>query len=123
MVDDEPSIVKAVRAYLEKEGYAVRTAADGAVAVAVARDYRPDLVVLDIMLPGMDGLEVLRQLRRESEVYVLFLTARSEETDRVVDVHLGWLRSGRLSTATSSPGSPACLRRARDVAAVFDQLV
>jgi two-component system alkaline phosphatase synthesis response regulator PhoP len=89
VVDDEPAIVKAVRAYLEKEGFAVRTVGDGGGAIEAARAFRPDLVVLDIMLPGMDGLEVLQRLRRESQVYVLFLTAKSDETDRVVGLTAG----------------------------------
>ncbi len=89
VVDDEPNIVDTVQAYLEKEGYTVYTAMDGPSALKAARAFRPDLIVLDIMLPGMDGLEVLRRLRQESEVYVLMLTAKAEETDKVVGLSVG----------------------------------
>jgi two-component system alkaline phosphatase synthesis response regulator PhoP len=89
VVDDERSILDLVTAYLRNEGYEVYTAADGLSALTAARAYQPDLVVLDIMLPGMDGLEVLTRLRRESDVYVIMLTARSEETDKIVGLSLG----------------------------------
>ena len=89
VVDDEPSIVKLVTAYLGQEGYDVRTAADGPTGLLAARTFKPDLVILDIMLPGLDGLEVLARLRRESDVYVILLTARTEETDRVVGLAVG----------------------------------
>lgn len=89
VVDDEASIRNVVTAYLKAEGYTVHEAADGVQGLAAFRRYRPDLMVLDVMLPGMDGLEVLQQVRRESEVYVLLLTARSEETDRVVGLTVG----------------------------------
>ncbi|RME43808.1 MAG: DNA-binding response regulator [Chloroflexi bacterium] len=89
VVDDEPNILNTVQAYLEKEGYTVYTAMDGPSALKAARAFRPDLVVLDIMLPEMDGLEVLRRLRQESEVYVLMLTAKAEETDKIVGLSVG----------------------------------
>ena len=89
VVDDEPTIVNTVRAYLEQEGYGVHTATDGLTALKAARTFRPDLIVLDIMLPGLDGLEVLRRLRQESDVYVLMLTARTEETDKIVGLTIG----------------------------------
>jgi len=89
VVDDEAAILKSVRAYLEQEGYTVLTAADGPSALKEARTARPDLIILDIMLPGMDGLEVLRHLRQESDVYVLMLTAKAEETDKVVGLTVG----------------------------------
>jgi len=89
VVDDEPAIVNTVQAYLEKEGYTVHTALDGRAALKAARVFRPDLIVLDIMLPGMDGIEVLRRLRQESDVYVLMLTARADETDKVVGLTMG----------------------------------
>jgi two-component system alkaline phosphatase synthesis response regulator PhoP len=89
VVDDEPTIVNTVRAYLEREGYAVHTALDGPTALEVARTFEPDLIVLDIMLPGMDGLELLSILRRDSDVYVLLLTARTEETDKIVGLTVG----------------------------------
>ncbi|GAB4576380.1 MAG: response regulator transcription factor [Anaerolineae bacterium] len=89
VVDDEASIRNLVQAYLEAEGYTVHVAEDGPGGLAAFRRYQPDLVVLDVMLPGMNGLEVLQTLRRESEVYVLLLTARSDETDRVVGLTIG----------------------------------
>jgi two-component system alkaline phosphatase synthesis response regulator PhoP len=89
IIDDEISIRKVVSAYLEAEGFTVYTAEDGQGALALFRRYRPGVVVLDIMLPGMDGLEVLQHIRRESNVYVLMLTAKSEETDRVIGLTVG----------------------------------
>jgi two-component system alkaline phosphatase synthesis response regulator PhoP len=89
VVDDEPTILKTVQAYLEQQGYTVHTAPDGPTALKAARAFRPDLIVLDIMLPRMDGLEVLRRLRQESDVYVLMLTARADETDKVVGLTVG----------------------------------
>ena len=89
VVDDEPSITRTLRAYLEQEGYSVYVAADGPSALKAARSFKPDLIVLDVMLPGMDGFEVLQQLRRESDVYVLMLTAKSEETDKIVGLSVG----------------------------------
>lgn len=89
VVDDEQSILDLVSAYLKREGYRVFTAEDGPAGLKAARAFKPDLVVLDIMLPGMDGLEVLGQLRRESDVYVIMLTARAEEIDKVVGLSVG----------------------------------
>ena len=89
VVDDEPKIVKLARDYLERDGFRVISAGDGHGALAMARRERPDLVVLDLMLPGMDGWEVCRALRRESEVPIIMLTARSEESDQVVGLELG----------------------------------
>jgi two-component system, OmpR family, alkaline phosphatase synthesis response regulator PhoP len=89
VIDDEPSITNVVSAYLKPEGYQVYTAADGPTGLKAARAYKPDLVILDIMLPGMDGLELLSRLRRESGVYVILLTARTEETDKVVGLSVG----------------------------------
>jgi two-component system alkaline phosphatase synthesis response regulator PhoP len=89
VVDDEPSIVNLVFSYLRKEGYEVQTAADGPGALKALHAFQPDLVVLDIMLPGIDGLEVLAQLRRESDAYVILLTAKTEEVDRVVGLSVG----------------------------------
>src|SRR6185503_8070728 len=82
-------IVKLVSAYLQPEGYEVHTAADGPAGLKAARTFRPDVVVLDVMLPGMDGLELLSRLRRESHVYVILLTARTEETDKLVGLGVG----------------------------------
>jgi two-component system alkaline phosphatase synthesis response regulator PhoP len=89
VVDDEPRIVKQARDYLEKSGYRVVTAGDGTTALAVARHERPDLIVLDLNLPGLDGLDVCRALRRESDVPIIMLTARVEETDRLIGLELG----------------------------------
>jgi two-component system alkaline phosphatase synthesis response regulator PhoP len=81
--------VKLARDYLEKAGFRVLSAADGVTGLAAARHDRPDLVVLDLMLPGMDGLDVCRSLRRESDVPIIMLTARVEETDRLIGLELG----------------------------------
>ena len=89
VIDDEPSIVNLVQAYLKPEGYEVFTANDGPSGLKAARAFKPDLIVLDVMLPGMDGLELLTKLRRESEVYVIMLTARTEETDKIVGLSVG----------------------------------
>lgn len=89
VIDDEPSITKLVSAYLKPEGYEVFIAADGNAGLKAARAFKPDLIILDIMLPGMDGIELLSRLRRESEVYVILLTARTEETDKIVGLSVG----------------------------------
>src|SRR5512138_714234 len=89
VIDDEPSILNLVTAYLKPEGYEVYTATDGPSGLKAARAFKPDLVLLDIMLPGMDGIELLSRLRRESEVYVILLTAKTEETDKVVGLSVG----------------------------------
>ena len=89
VVDDEAEIVRLVRAYLERAGFAVVTASEGRQALAVFRHERPNLVVLDLNLPGMDGLEVCRALRRDSDVPIIMLTARIEETDRLIGLELG----------------------------------
>ncbi|MGD2157407.1 MAG: response regulator transcription factor [Anaerolineales bacterium] len=89
VVDDEPEIVKLVRAYLEKAGFTVATAADGQEALTVFRHEHPNLVILDLNLPGMDGLDVCRSMRRASDVPIIMLTARIEETDRLIGLELG----------------------------------
>ena len=89
VVDDEPEIVRILRDYLERAGFAVVTATDGAAAVELARRRRPDLVLLDLSLPSLDGLDVARALRRERELPIIMITARSEETDRVAGLELG----------------------------------
>jgi len=89
VVDDEQTLLNTVRAYLEQEGYTVQTAVDGRTALLIYRDFQPDLVVLDIMLPEVDGLEVLRQLRQTSDVYVIMLTAKADEADKVIGLGLG----------------------------------
>ncbi len=89
VIDDEPSIINLVSAYLKPEGYEVFTAADGNAGLKAARVFKPDLIILDLMLPGMDGIELLSRLRRESDVYVIMLTARTEETDKIVGLSVG----------------------------------
>ena len=119
VVDDEPSIVNLVSAYLKPEGYEVFTASDGPTGLKMAKAFKPDLVVLDLMLPGMDGIEILTRLRRESDVYVILLTARTEETDKIVGLSVG------ADDYVTKPFSPrelvarikAALRRLQTVAA------
>jgi DNA-binding response OmpR family regulator len=89
VVDDEPSLVRAVAGYLRREGYTVDTAGDGEAALAAAHAYPPDVVVLDLMLPGIDGIEVCRQLRTFSDAYVIMLTARSDEVDKLIGLSVG----------------------------------
>jgi two-component system, OmpR family, alkaline phosphatase synthesis response regulator PhoP len=89
IVDDEAKIVRLTRDYLEKDGFRVISAGDGPAALTLARREHPDLVVLDLMLPEMDGWEVCRALRRVSDVPVIMLTARAEESDQVVGLELG----------------------------------
>ncbi len=89
IIDDEPSITKLVSAYLKAENYEVHIAVDGPSGLKAARAFKPDLIILDIMLPGMDGLELLSRLRRESQVYVILLTAKTEEVDKVVGLSVG----------------------------------
>jgi DNA-binding response OmpR family regulator len=89
VVDDEPKIVQLVRDYLERAGFAVRVALDGKAALALARSEKPDMIVLDLGLPGMDGLDVTRELRKNSNAPILMLTARSEESDKLIGLELG----------------------------------
>ena len=89
VVDDEPKIVKQARDYLERSGYRVIGASDGKTALTSARTERPHLIVLDLNLPEMDGLDVCRALRRESDVPIIMLTARVDETDRLIGLELG----------------------------------
>ena len=89
VIDDEPSIIKLVSAYLKPEGYEVYTAADGNAGLKAARSFKPDLIILDLMLHGIDGIELLSRLRRESDVYVIMLTARTDETDKIVGLSVG----------------------------------
>jgi len=118
VVDDEQSILDLLTAYLRREGYEVHTALDGLSGLQAARAYKPDLIVLDVMLPGMDGIEVLTRLRRESDAYVIMLTAKSEETDKIVGLSVG------ADDYVTKPFSPrelvarvkAALRRLRDTA-------
>ena len=89
VVDDEPEILRILRDYLERAGFAVLTATNGEAAVAAAHRHRPDLILLDLTLPSLDGLDVARAVRRDVEVPIIMLTARSEETDRIVGLELG----------------------------------
>ena len=89
VVDDESKIVQLARDYLEHAGFAVRTASDGPTALASVRADKPDLVILDLGLPDMDGLDVTRTLRQDSSVPIIMLTARAEETDKLVGLELG----------------------------------
>ena len=89
VVDDEPKIVQLVRDYLERAGFRVLTALNGKSALALTHSERPDLIILDLGLPEMDGLDVTRTLRKSSNVPILMLTARSEETDKLIGLELG----------------------------------
>lgn len=89
VVDDERTLAESIAARLRAEGYEVRTASDGPSAVAACEDYDPDLVVLDVMLPGFDGLEVCRRIQASRAVPVLMLTARTDETDMVIGLGVG----------------------------------
>lgn len=118
IVDDEENLVNLLRGYLEREGFEVHEAADGPSALEAARSANPDVVVLDWMLPGFDGMEVLRELRRFSEAYVVMLTARAEEVDKIVGLSAG---ADDYLTKPFSPGElvarvRAMLRRSRGAA-------
>jgi DNA-binding response OmpR family regulator len=89
VVDDEPKITQLVRDYLERAGFGVHIAADGKTALSQARTEKPDLVILDLGLPQMDGLDVTRELRKSSDVPIIMLTARGEESDKLVGLELG----------------------------------
>jgi len=119
VVDDEAQIVRVLRGYLEQAGFSVLSAADGPEAVRLVRQEKPDAMVLDLMLPGMDGLEVCRTIRKEFDLPILMLTARVEEADTLVGLELG------ADDYVTKPFSPrevvarvrALLRRARAVSA------
>ena len=98
VIEDEAAIARVVRGYLEREGFEVVVMADGETGVTAARESSPDVVVLDLMLPGIDGLEVCRRLRTFSDAYVIMLTARTEEIDRLVG-----LSSGATTSESRSP--------------------
>lgn len=89
VVDDEPKVARLARDYLEKNGFNVTTAADGQAALTIARREKPDLVILDLMLPIIDGREVCRLLRRESDVPIIMLTALAEEVDQITGLEIG----------------------------------
>lgn len=115
VVDDEPPLVKVVSSYLERDGFEVATAGDGERAIAIAREFDPDVIVLDLMLPGIDGIEACRQIRAFSDAYIVMLTARVEEIDRIVGLSTG---ADDYVTKPFSPGElmarvRAMLRRPR----------
>lgn len=89
VVDDEESLAELVQGYLEREGFEVSIANTGEQALKLAKTVRPELVVLDVMLPGMDGVEVCRQIRQFSDAYIIMLTARTEEIDKIVGLSMG----------------------------------
>jgi DNA-binding response OmpR family regulator len=89
VVEDEPSLQETLSYNLEKQGYTVQAVGDGLAALETARRLKPDLILLDVMLPGLDGIEVCRQLRREMNIPILMLTARDDEIDRVVGLEIG----------------------------------
>jgi two-component system response regulator ResD len=89
VVEDEPMVAEVVERYLRRDGFEVRAASDGVAALRLFREWVPDLVILDIMLPGIDGLEVCRRVRAISEVPIIMLTARGDEPDRLVGLGLG----------------------------------
>jgi DNA-binding response OmpR family regulator len=89
VVDDEPNIVELARMYLEKEGYRVESASDGATALEQIQTHEPALIVLDLMLPELDGFEVCRRTRAKSDVPIIMLTARDEDVDKIVGLELG----------------------------------
>ncbi len=89
VVDDEVALARVVAGYLEREGFRVVQAHDGPTAVSLARSTLPDLIVLDVMLPGFDGVEVCRQVRQFTDAYIIMLTARDEEVDKVVGLSVG----------------------------------
>jgi two-component system alkaline phosphatase synthesis response regulator PhoP len=125
VVEDDRSIQTIVCTYLENAGFRVVCVDDGLTALAAARDYQPDLLILDLNLPGMDGIEVAARLRQESDVYILMLTARTEEADRVAGLRIG------ADDYLTKPFSPrelvarveAILRRRRDNGSASSTLV
>jgi DNA-binding response OmpR family regulator len=115
VVDDELPLVKVVSSYLEREGFEVATAGDGERAVELARELDPDVILLDLMLPGIDGIEACRRIRTFSDAYIVMLTARVEEVDRIVGLSTG---ADDYVTKPFSPGElmarvRAMLRRPR----------
>ncbi|MDT8899648.1 response regulator transcription factor [Anaeroselena agilis] len=124
IVDDDIKITKLLKSYFDKEGFITYLAHDGASAVQSIKDKNPDIVILDLMLPGMDGWEICRKLRRESDVPIIMLTARDEETDRVIGLEMG------ADDYVTKPFSPrevvartkAILRRTQKTAAKSDPI-
>lgn len=129
IVDDEVTVLKTVSAYLEQDGFDVKTAMDGKTIMELAQSFQPELIILDVMLPEIDGFSILREIRHESDVYILMLTAKAGEVDRVVGLELG------ADDYLTKPFSPrelvarvkAILRRGRNAnlaepVLTFDQL-
>lgn len=119
VVDDEAPLAALVRSYLEREGFEVDIAGDGETAVRAARERRPDVIVLDLMLPGIDGIEACRQIRAFSDAYILMLTAKAEEVDKIVGLSTG---ADDYVTKPFSPGElvarvRALMRRPRGATA------
>jgi DNA-binding response OmpR family regulator len=125
VVDDEKKIRDLVAAYLRADGFEVAEAEDGSEALAKIQRAEPDLVILDVMMPGLDGIEVLRELRKSSDVYVMLLTARAEETDKLIGLSVG------ADDYLAKPFSPrelvarakAILRRGRERPAVDEEIL
>jgi DNA-binding response OmpR family regulator len=125
VVDDEPPLVQVVSSYLTRDGFDVVTATDGPSAVTAARDTSPDVIVLDLMLPGIDGMEVCRRVRTFSDAYVIMLTAKTDEVDKLVGLSVG------ADDYLTKPFSPrelvarirAMLRRPRAEASATDVAV
>jgi DNA-binding response OmpR family regulator len=120
IVEDEATVAEVVGRYLERDGYRVRCVADGAKAIPVAGEFQPDLVVLDVMLPNRDGLEICRELRARGTTPIIMLTARGEETDKILGLGLG---ADDYVTKPFSPGElvarvKAVLRRTAGVGAL-----
>ncbi|WP_425059892.1 Alkaline phosphatase synthesis transcriptional regulatory protein PhoP [Sporomusa carbonis] len=89
LVDDDAKLVKLLKIYFEKDGFIAYTAADGIDALMAVREHKPDIMVLDLMMPGLDGWEVCRRLRKDNDIPIIMLTARDEESDRLVGLELG----------------------------------
>jgi len=118
VVDDEAPLAALVRSYLEREGFEVETAGDGETGVRIARERRPDVIVLDLMLSGLDGVEACRQIRVFSDAYILMLTAKAEEVDKIIGLSTG---ADDYVTKPFSPGElvarvRALMRRPREAA-------
>src|SRR5581483_9592936 len=106
VVDDEPIVTEVVERYLLRDGYRVTLARDGEAGLAAARREAPDLIVLDLMLPKMDGLEVCRTLRRESKVPIIILSAKDEESDKILGLGHGDMRINPRARAVEIAGRP-----------------
>ncbi len=133
VVDDEPPLVRLVTSYLERDGFQVQAAGDGQQAVELARTWGPEVIVLDLMLPGLDGVEACRRIRTFSDAYIVMLTARAEEVDKLVGLGVGaddyltkpfsprelvariraMLRRPRAATTVAEPAGP--VRRLGDL--------